>query len=280
MLEVEPDIHVEELAKLKCSNGGSSNKSNSQANLEGQESIPAGQCIIAVTSTASVSEPSTSSVVTTSAISWQSSAAVNTMALCNTQPTIAMQTSSPDSCEALVRVYDNDPVIFSGEERLKVGVMRRDSINESSKFQCQYCTQACESGIALKMHVRVKHMPVLVYDTSNCEKGNISSNINQIEDLEEEVSNRYRMGVRLQNISSEHVSFIEKPFVCLFCECAYKLQCSLQSHYREQHSPHKPFQCSSCEDKFRRNIELTRHKIYKCAFRARQSFKKPQHYKK
>ena len=178
----------------------------------------------------------------------------------------------------LVKIYDNDPAIFSEGERLKVGVMRKKSVCQSSKFDCHYCKFACESAISLKMHVRAVHLPVLVYEpadenapaNSNASSLSLSDGLSSVIDSDENsdedtMSLQSRIGVRLQNLSSDPLSFgSEKSFVCLFCESAYKLQSSLQSHYREQHSPKKPFKCSDCGEDFRRNIELTRHKLQKC----------------
>ena len=188
----------------------------------------------------------------------------------------ASQSSNNEDTNPLVKIYDSDPAIFSPNERLKVGVMRKKSICESSKFDCHYCSFACESAVSLKMHVRSVHLPVLVYEPSTetpegkksyasifiCDGLSADSDENS---EEEAMSLQPRIGVRLQNLSTDPVcSGNEKPFVCLFCESAYKLQSSLQSHYRDQHSPKKPFKCTACDEVFRRNIELTRHKLQKC----------------
>ena len=142
-------------------------------------------------------------------------------------------------------VYDTDPAFFSPDEKLKVGVIREEGGGQV--FLCMYCQIRCESALALKMHVRVYHMPVLVYDNG---LGTAET--------------RYRMGIKLQNTSCMELATSEKPFACLFCECSYKLQSSLQSHFREHHSPNKPFQCLECKEAFRRPIELSRHRLYRC----------------
>lgn len=270
MLEVEPDIHLEELTKvthneLDRSSGASTSK----------------QCdssLITTTSSVNISTPVQVSHATSS--TGEAPTTTITSSPSSTGSNITGSSLSEDRGEALVRIYDTDPAIFSSNERLKVGVMRRESIDQNSRFQCQYCVHSCEAAIALKMHVRLKHMPVLVYDNSNKEKiNNDNSNENTdanghgVDDIEVN-DTRLRMGVRLQNISSDHTTLNDKPFVCLFCECAYKLQCYLQSHFRDQHSPNMPFQCPSCEEKFRRNVELTRHKIYRCIYRKGHKLKK------
>ncbi|KAA0184934.1 hypothetical protein HAZT_HAZT008063 [Hyalella azteca] len=180
--------------------------------------------------------------------------------------------------DAIVRIYDNDPAIFAGEERLKVGVMRRESISVDTKYQCNYCAFACSSAVGLKMHVRVGHKPVLVYDTlKHLQNRNPMPYGMQYASMAahslENVGSKLRMGVRLQNVASDLASLNEKPFVCLFCDCSYKLQSSLLSHFRDQHSPYKPFQCSLCSQSFRRNIELVRHNIYRCPARAKNAKK-------
>ncbi|KAK8385109.1 hypothetical protein O3P69_012122 [Scylla paramamosain] len=142
-------------------------------------------------------------------------------------------------------VYDTDPAFFSPDEKLKVGMVREEG--NTQVFLCMYCQIRCESALALKMHVRVYHMPVLVYDNGF---GTAET--------------RYRMGIKLQNTTCTELATSEKPFACLFCECSYKLQSSLQSHFREHHSPHKPFQCLECKEAFRRPIELSRHRLYRC----------------
>ncbi|KAK8754628.1 hypothetical protein OTU49_016923 [Cherax quadricarinatus] len=141
-------------------------------------------------------------------------------------------------------VFDTDPAFFSPDEKLKVGVIREE--DGAQVFLCMYCRTRCESALALKMHVRVYHMPVLVYDNG---LGTVET--------------RYRMGIKLQNTTCTEFSTTEKPFACLFCESSYKLQSSLQSHFREHHSPHKPFQCLECKEGFRRPIELSRHRLYR-----------------
>ena len=93
-------------------------------------------------------------------------------------------------------------------------------------------------------------MPVLVYDNG---QGTAET--------------RYRMGIKLQNTTTNEFVATEKPFACLFCESAYKLQSTLQSHFREHHSPHKPFVCQECKESFRRPIELSRHRLYRCPSR-------------
>lgn len=59
-------------------------------------------------------------------------------------------------------VFDTDPAFFSPDEKLKVGMIREE--DGTQVFLCMYCQIRCESPLALKMHVRVYHMPVLVYD--------------------------------------------------------------------------------------------------------------------
>lgn len=150
-------------------------------------------------------------------------------------------------------VFDTDPAFFSPDEKLKVGVIREE--DGTQVFLCMYCRMRCESALALKMHVRVYHMPVLVYDNG---LGTVET--------------RYRMGIKLQNTTLTEFSTTEKPFACLFCESSYKLQSSLQSHFREHHSPHKPFQCLECKEGFRRPIELSRHRLYRCPVRKDATF--------
>ncbi|KAK3865851.1 hypothetical protein Pcinc_028568 [Petrolisthes cinctipes] len=158
-----------------------------------------------------------------------------------TTPTRATQ-STPNI------VFDTDPAFFSPDEKLKVGMIREE--DGTQVFLCMYCRIRCESPLALKMHVRVYHMPVLVYDNG---LGTPET--------------RYRMGIKLQNTTITEFVTTEKPFACLFCESCYKLQSSLQSHFREHHSPHKPFQCLECKEGFRRPIELSRHRLYRCPAR-------------
>ncbi|KAK7066314.1 hypothetical protein SK128_004171 [Halocaridina rubra] len=145
-------------------------------------------------------------------------------------------------------VFDTDPAFFSPDEKLKVGVIREE--DGTQVFLCMYCRIRCESALSLKMHVRVYHMPILVYDNG---LGTVET--------------RYRMGIKLQNTTATEFSTTAKPFACLFCESSYKLQSSLQSHFREHHSPHKPFQCLECKEGFRRPIELSRHRLYRCPVR-------------
>ncbi|XP_076035803.1 uncharacterized protein LOC143021887 [Oratosquilla oratoria] len=150
-------------------------------------------------------------------------------------------------------VFDTDPAFFSPDEKLKVGVISEEEGPQA--FLCMYCKTRCDSALALKMHVRVFHMPVLVYDNG---LGTAET--------------RYRMGIKLQNTTPTDFSATEKPFACLFCESSYKLQSSLQSHFREHHSPNKPFQCLECKESFRRPIELSRHRLYRCSVRKQAMF--------
>ncbi|XP_066980169.1 oocyte zinc finger protein XlCOF19-like [Macrobrachium rosenbergii] len=159
----------------------------------------------------------------------------------------------PPSQPAPNIVFDTDPAFFSPDEKLKVGVIREE--DGTQVFLCMYCRMRCETALSLKMHVRVYHMPVLVYDNG---LGTVET--------------RYRMGIKLQNTTSTEFSTTEKPFACLFCESSYKLQSSLQSHFREHHSPHKPFQCLECKEGFRRPIELSRHRLYRCPVRKTPTF--------
>jgi len=186
----------------------------------------------------------------------------------------------------LVKIFDNDPAIFHPDERLKVGVMRRKSVCENRKFQCHYCTHSCESNFSLKIHIRIVHLPTVVYDSPKGYGGNAGEHVGcldsegesdegcQMSDNEENLSEerfnyktKRRMGVKLVNLNSGsklNGSTLDKPFVCLFCENSYKLSSSLQSHYRDSHSPVKPHKCQLCPASFRKNMELNRHKMNKC----------------
>ena len=155
-------------------------------------------------------------------------------------------------------IFDDDPEIFSPDEKLKVGLVVEEGGRKM--FFCQYCRNSCEASRALKVHVRVYHMPVLVYDSGH---GAADA--------------RYRMGIKLQNTSQNNFTTTDKPYACLFCESTYKLQSSLQSHFRDHHSPYKPYQCVECKEGFRRAIELSRHHLYRCNSKKLNSKKKKHH---
>ncbi|RXG52147.1 Myoneurin [Armadillidium vulgare] len=145
-------------------------------------------------------------------------------------------------------IYDTDPMFFSPDEKLKAGYMK--SSNGSQVIFCFYCTAQYDSSLSLKMHVRIFHMPVIIYDNGQGTTGS-----------------RYRIGIKLQNISHNEKFGIESPYSCLFCLASYKLEGSLQFHFKEKHSTQKPYQCLECKEQFRKSIELSRHKVYNCSIK-------------
>lgn len=162
------------------------------------------------------------------------------------------QDQSPVEQPSANIIFDTDPMFFSPDEKLKAGFARETEAGTTT-YLCMYCNAVYENSIALKMHVRVYHMPVLVYDNG---QGTAET--------------RYRMGIKLQHTTSNEMCTTEKPYACLFCPSAYKLQSSLQFHFRENHSPHKPYPCQECKESFRRTIELSRHRLYRCPLRKPQ----------
>lgn len=148
----------------------------------------------------------------------------------------------------LTTVYDTDPMFFSPDEKLKAGYIKSD--NGSQVIFCFYCTAQYDSSLSLKMHVRIFHMPSIIYDSGQVTTGS-----------------RYRIGIKLQNISHNERFAVESPYSCLLCLSSYKLESSLQFHFRENHGTPKPYQCLECKEQFKRSVELSRHKVYNCSIK-------------
>ena len=49
-------------------------------------------------------------------------------------------------------VFDNDPEIFSPDEKLKVGIIS-DEDGQPRRYLCQYCRTSCDAARSLKVNI-------------------------------------------------------------------------------------------------------------------------------
>lgn len=79
-------------------------------------------------------------------------------------------------------------------------------------------------------------------------------------------------GAQLSNVTAN--TELSKPFVCIYCTGAFKFKSNINLHYKEKHTPYKPFACMDCHETFRRSMELSRHRVYYCPLS--KKIKKPK----
>ncbi|KAJ9588445.1 hypothetical protein L9F63_018178 [Diploptera punctata] len=128
-------------------------------------------------------------------------------------------------------IYDDDPSVFNPGEKLRIGIIQA-SPDGSIAYECCYCIERYPDIETLKVHVRL----------------GFGSKVN--------------CGAQLNNVTAS--TDLSKPFVCIYCTGAFKFKSNINLHYKEKHTPYKPFACMDCHETFRRSMELSRHRVYYC----------------
>ncbi|XP_067002400.1 uncharacterized protein [Anabrus simplex] len=146
-------------------------------------------------------------------------------------------------------IYDDDPNFLGPGERLRVGITGIGEGNIIS-YNCCYCADLFVDAETLKAHVHSRHRPEILTTQVPPHLG---------------LGSKLNCGVQLSNVTA--VSELGKPFACLFCDGAFKFKSNIHLHYKEKHTPYKPFTCVDCQESFRRSMELSRHRVYYCPHR-------------
>ncbi|PSN39825.1 hypothetical protein C0J52_19186 [Blattella germanica] len=153
-------------------------------------------------------------------------------------------------------IYDDDPSVFNPGEKLRVGIIQA-SPDGSIAYECCYCSERYADTETLKVHVRSCHRPEILTMQIPVELG-FGSKVN--------------CGAQLNNVTA--TTDLSKPFVCIYCTGAFKFKSNINLHYKEKHTPYKPFACMDCHETFRRSMELSRHRVYYCPLS--KKIKKPK----
>ena len=153
-------------------------------------------------------------------------------------------------------VYDDDPTVFNPGEKLRVGIIQA-SPDGSIAYECCYCIERYPDAETLKVHVRSCHRPEILTMQIPVELG---------------FGNKVNCGAQLNNVTA--TTDLSKPYVCIYCTGAFKFKSNINLHYKEKHTPYKPFACMDCHETFRRSMELSRHRVYYCPLS--KKIKKPK----
>ncbi|XP_047118168.1 zinc finger protein 845-like [Schistocerca piceifrons] len=152
------------------------------------------------------------------------------------------------SAEQPEAVYDELHGMLIPGERLRIGIAL--CVEGSTSYNCCYCGHLFMNDVNLRGHVLSSHQPEVLTAQIPVELG---------------LGTKVNCGVQLSNVTA--VSEFAKPFVCIFCDGAFKFKSNIFLHFKEKHTPYKPFSCVDCQENFRRTIELSRHRVYYCPFR-------------
>lgn len=158
-------------------------------------------------------------------------------------------------------IYDQSFQMFQGDQKLRIGSkIKGDNGMEISK--CAYCPLNLAEVNQLINHVYSYHVPELVDVAIPPELG---------------MGNTMNCGVQLSNVSEPPEC--PKEWACIYCDAAFRARTNMSSHFKEKHTPYKPFSCNECKEAFRKAIDLNRHKLYFCPQRT-VSFAPKRKYKK
>nr|CAD7431701.1 unnamed protein product [Timema monikensis] len=159
-------------------------------------------------------------------------------------PDIPLQPPPPPEEEKNNNVYDEESSMLglNPGEKLRMGAMN-ETDDGNITYACSYCEEIFVDIGMLKAHVRVRHRPEPLTTLLPVDMG---------------FGNKVNCGMQLLGVTS--TTELGKPFVCIFCDGAFKFKSNVLLHYKEKHTPYKPFSCVDCKEAFRRSMELSRHR--------------------
>lgn len=160
-----------------------------------------------------------------------------------------------------LNVYDEHHQMLQRGQKMRLGRLFKDE-NGLDMYKCGYCQHTWPNITQLHNHVHTYHMPEVVDVAIPAELG---------------MGNTMNCGVELQNVSEPPEC--PKPWSCIFCDAAFRARTNMSTHFKEKHTPYKPFVCADCGEAFRKGIDLNRHKLYFCPER-KVTFGPKRKYKK
>ena len=158
-------------------------------------------------------------------------------------------------------IYDENPQMFQRGQKMRLGTQIKAD-NGMDMYKCAYCQFTVPDVPSLFNHVHSYHLPELVDVAIPAEL---------------ELGNTMNSGVQLQNVTEPPEG--PKEWACIYCDAAFKARTNMSNHFKDKHTPHKPFKCSECQEAFRKSIDLNRHKLYFCPQRT-TTFAPKRKYKK
>lgn len=164
------------------------------------------------------------------------------------QTTVPTPIQDDDTKDKPVYEYDATWPAFKGDERLRVGQIVNDEAMQNASLVCIYCNEKRVNSTDISRHVWNFHKPQVVTTSVPQEDGS---------------QREHNFGMQLIKIASDSLA-LGRSFICIFCNGTFKFKSNLLQHFRENHSPNKPFPCIECKARFRRSIDVSRHRVYYC----------------